>query len=252
MTAPAPATSPSQDAMSVLLGLIQRVRRATSAEEVGFIIVNETIMLVPYRQALLWRRGSGVATASGVSVLDPNGPFILWADQLCHSLAEDLAGPRKLTSQDVAPRLSEDWPEWLPAHVLAVPLIAPEGEPLGLLLFGREVPWSEAETLFVTEACETYALAWAYHLRPNAFQELRQRWSKIPRRRWLTALAVLAVMLFPVRLSVLAPGEVTGRDPAVLRSPLEGVVEHVDVQPNQKVEAGQLLFELDKYGITIS
>lgn len=60
---------------------------------------------------------------------------------------------------------------------------------------------------------------------------------------------MLAVALFPVHLSVLAPGEVTARDPAVVRAPLEGVVDHVLVIPNQKVEAGQLLVELDTTAI---
>jgi hypothetical protein len=231
--------------MSVLIGLVQRARKAVSAEEVAFIMVNETIMLTPYRQAVLWRRGGGMAAASGLSALDRNAPFILWMEKLCRALAEDLDGPRKLTAKDIAPDLSEDWPEWLPANVLAVPLVSPGDDPLGILLFGREEAWSEAETRFVAEAAGTYALAWAYHLRPNGLQELRNRWMRFPRRRWWAAVAVLAVALFPVRMSVLAPGEVAARDPAVLRSPLEGVVEHVVVVPNQKVEPGQLLFELD-------
>lgn len=247
MAAPERASAP--DSLSVLLGLVQRTRRAVTTDEIAFIMVNETIMLAPYRQALLWREGHGITAVSGLAVIDGSAPFILWIERICGKIAEDLAGPRKLTSADFSDQLAEDWSEWLPAQCLALPLTAPTGDRLGLLLFAREEAWSEAETLFIAEAAETYALAWAYHLRPNALQELRARWSRIPRRRGWAALAILTVTLFPVHLSVLAPGEVTARDPAVVRAPLEGVVEHVLVVPNQRVDAGQLLFELDTTSI---
>jgi len=247
MAAPERAAAP--DTLSLLLGLMQRARRAVSADEVAFVMVNETIMLAPYRQALLWRQGHGIAAVSGLAVVDRDAPFILWIERICRKIAENLDGPRKLTSADFPADLAEDWSEWLPGQCLALPVATPTEGRLGVLVFVRDDLWSEAETLFIAEATETCALAWAYHLRPNALQELRTRWLRIPRRRAWMALALLAVSLAPVHLSVLAPGEVTARDPAVVRAPLEGVVEHVLVVPNQKIDAGQLLFELDTTAI---
>ena len=53
------------------------------------------------------------------------------------------------------------------------------------------------------------------------------------------ACALLAAGAIPVRLSVLAPGELVAAQPAVLRAPLDGVVAQIHVQPNQIVKQGQ-------------
>jgi hypothetical protein len=241
----APARAPAPDPLSLLLGLIQRARRAATADEIAFLMVNETIMLAPYRQALLWRDGAGIVAASGIAVIDRNAPFIQWANLVGRTIHHGLERPVKLTADDVPDVLAADWGQFLPPHGLAVPLSTPACGRAGLLLFARDDPWTEAELLFIGEAAETYALAWAPYLRIGAFRTLARRWRRVRGRHWLAAAALLAVALFPVHLSVLAPGEVTARDPAVLRAPLEGVVEHVLVTPNQPVQAGQVLFELD-------
>jgi hypothetical protein len=63
------------------------------------------------------------------------------------------------------------------------------------------------------------------------------------RRRyvWLFWIAVF----FPVRLTVLAPAELVPANPAVIRVPIEGVVDEFFVTPNQRVTEGQPLFRLD-------
>ena len=67
-------------------------------------------------------------------------------------------------------------------------------------------------------------------------------WKSHPRGRW----ALLAlILLFPVRLSVLAPGELVPQNPVVVRSPADGIIDQYFVQPNTIVEAGQLLVQLD-------
>ena len=45
-----------------------------------------------------------------------------------------------------------------------------------------------------------------------------------------------AVLVFPVRLTVLAPGELVAANPSVVRSPLDGVVERFHIKPNQSVK----------------
>jgi multidrug efflux pump subunit AcrA (membrane-fusion protein) len=48
-----------------------------------------------------------------------------------------------------------------------------------------------------------------------------------------------------VQLSVLAPAEVTAKDPFVVRAPLDGVIDRLYVQPNQPVSPGTQLLTLD-------
>jgi multidrug resistance efflux pump len=52
--------------------------------------------------------------------------------------------------------------------------------------------------------------------------------------------------MIPVRLSVLAPGELVSANPAVIRAPVDGVIGQIQVQPNQMVKAGQPLFSFDE------
>lgn len=67
-------------------------------------------------------------------------------------------------------------------------------------------------------------------------------WKNHPRGRWV---ALSLLLLFPVRLSVLAPGELVPQDPLVVRSPADGIIDQYFVQPNTMVEPGQLLVQLD-------
>ena len=49
----------------------------------------------------------------------------------------------------------------------------------------------------------------------------------------------------PVQLTVLAPAELVPLNPTLVRAPMDGVVDKILVQPNQKVKAGEPLFEFD-------
>ncbi len=62
-------------------------------------------------------------------------------------------------------------------------------------------------------------------------------------------LAAIALLLLPIRLTVLAPAELVPLNPAVIRAPLDGIVGRVLVTPNQAVQANQPLFEFDRASI---
>jgi multidrug resistance efflux pump len=57
-------------------------------------------------------------------------------------------------------------------------------------------------------------------------------------------------MLLPVRLTVLAPGELVPANPAVIRAPLDGVLGQFHVSPNEAVKSGQALFSFDEASLT--
>ena len=52
-------------------------------------------------------------------------------------------------------------------------------------------------------------------------------------------------MFLPVRLSVLAPLEVDAKNPNVVTSPLNGVIEEVKIFPNDKIKKEQLIVQFD-------
>lgn len=243
----------------VLLDLMRRARDAAGAEELAFLAVNDSHALAAYRQAALWFAADGVRALSGVVQPEANAPYAQWQGRVCAHFSSLDAGPaaRRVGAADLPPEEAGEWAEWLPAHGLWLPLAAdpgrPESSPGGLLL-AAERPWSDQAIGLLQEWLAAWRHTWLARLRPAPWSwgRLRQRlaaprglsWWRQPRTR----LAVLcaAAELFPVRLTVLAPGELVPARPAVIRAPLDGIVESFQVVPNQEVAAGQALFAFDE------
>ena len=250
---------------SAFIEVARRARRAGDAAELAFIAVNDTALLAAYRQAVLWFGIGGVRALSGVVRPEANAPYVHWLERVCSALVATRHEPVAVDASVLAADLAEEWAEWLPAYGLWLPLApAPSvGEAAllasgGGLLLARDVPWQADEIALLAEWLELWRHAWltgsgsqawslarAWRVVRNYFEPRagvtwwRQRWA-----RW--ALAVGLVLLCPVRLSVLAPGELVPTRPAMIRAPLDGTVGKFHVQPNQSVKAGQVLFEFDK------
>ena len=60
LSPPAAAPSGLERTLAALLDLTRMARRARTEAELGFVLVNDTLQLLPYRQAALWRAGRGV------------------------------------------------------------------------------------------------------------------------------------------------------------------------------------------------
>lgn len=241
---------PSQSAVSPLRGLLdlaRDARRAESALALQFILVNQTHALLPYLVGVMWIRGEGVVSQSGVSQLDRNAPFILWLSGVCESLDAQkkavVVTPDMLNEQEVA-----EWSHAFPKHALWLP-IAPESDRAAGLLLGRELAWTAQDITLLSEWVDTWAHSWKKLDTPSVGGGLRHTlkgaqaaWN---RKRWRWLLLAVVVIVFPVRLSVLVPGELVPANPAIIRVPIEGVVDEIYVKPNQRVVAGQPLFKLD-------
>jgi hypothetical protein len=72
--------------------------------------------------------------------------------------------------------------------------------------------------------------------------EIKAIWSN-KKRRWKWIFWI--VVFFPVRLTVLAPGELVPENPVIIRVPIEGVIDEFYVAPNDRIVSGQPLFSLD-------
>jgi hypothetical protein len=240
--------------LGTLVQLLKRARQAETEQELAFIIVNETHNLVPYRQAVLWRRdreGRGkVMAISGGAVVERNAPFTLWLNRALGRLdAQPADGPQPVGAHDLAGPLGEEWAEWLPAHGLRVPLMLGPGRTLGTLLLAREQPWGEGERHILQELADGFAHAWANFSGGRRRPLLAQIWDRHAAIKIGVALAAFAALWLPITLSALAPAEVVPLKPTIVRAPLDGVVDHFAVQPNAPVKEGQLVLELDPRAI---
>jgi hypothetical protein len=253
-----------------LIELAQRARAAASANELAFLAVNDSRALAPYRQAALWLGDGGVHTLSGVVAVEANAPYAQWLDQLCRALAgQNATAPLAVEAAQLPPAIAAAWDEWLPKAATWLPLNALHGaptgtqapaEPAGLLLAG-DLPLSPEQHALLGEWMDIWQHAWRAAHPPARWSLARlpsrlgawwrggakeQQRGRRNRRRLAVAAAVLAVLLFPVRLTVLAPGELVPANPATIRAPLDGVIADFAVRPNQVVAAGQPLFSFDQ------
>lgn len=230
--------------LTALLQLERRARAATG-DELPFVMVNETLGVVRYRQALLWRGAPErrIVAASGTTIADRNAPYLVWASRLCSHLdTEGRDGIRELSASDLEAEIAKEWSHWLPQYLVWVPL-----PPLGSLVLAREAPLNEGERNLLMLIADAYAHAWKAQL---AGRRLYNRVSSGGgRRRKLIGAAMLVLLVaagfVPVRQSVLAPAEISPVEPFTIRAPLDGVVESVLVKPNEMVAEGQPVFRLD-------
>lgn len=307
MTATDAASSPpdvqANNPLGALLQLAHRARHAQNSAELGFIAVNETHSLTPYRQAALWLADRGVLALSGVIAPEANAPFVHWLERIAsHQSAQEERHVRAVERTRLPAEEADSWCEWLPEFALWVPLpgFAAEATPAGGLLLARDHAFSDSEMALLAEWADHWAHAWARLAKPTAVSRWRRLLASLQRLKftradlraaasrigeqwrafpWLDllrptcwrALAVganaqakalwqdkrkryaviaAAVMLFPVRLTVLGAGELVPATPAVIRSPLDGTVDQFFVAPNARVQAGDKLFQLDLTTLT--
>ncbi|MEO5379113.1 MAG: HlyD family efflux transporter periplasmic adaptor subunit [Magnetococcus sp. DMHC-6] len=247
--------------LSALLQLGKRAFAAENENSFGFLVVNETHLMTTYRQAVLWQGSKAeegkVIAVSGSPEPSNRAPYIAWLTRVFDQIStkQEHLVPLCLTAADIAGEDGTAWEQWLPAHAIWAPLVTGLGEHLGALFLVKSVPWTEPEIKLIGKLADTYANAWKLIKSRSLNQCL---WFKIKAsfslRKTRVQIGLLLVFvlagLLPVQQTVLAPATVVAKDPAPVRSPLDGVVEYFYVQPNQIIKKGDLLFRLDQASLT--
>ncbi|ARJ67771.1 hypothetical protein WV31_19970 [Magnetospirillum sp. ME-1] len=224
--------------LATLIDVEGRILRAADAAEIAFVAVNDAHALVPYRQAVLWHRDKGVQAVSGLALPDRNAPFLLWMEAVCRHLSRR-SEAAAISAADLPDDLAGQWGEWLPPHALWLPL----GDGAALL-YAAEAEWHDGDMALLSRLGEAVTASLARFHRPSAWAKALGR-LKASRKRQILAVGLLALSLFPVTGSVLAPADLVPAHPLVVRSPLDGVIDRIHVRPNEAVAEGKPLFDLD-------
>ena len=233
--------------LGVLLQIESRALDASTLEALRFTIVNETHALTPYRQAAMFELDGArlrLTAASGLVSVANDSPFAVWLTQFAQRLPRDGAIHR-LDFADASPADAAGWGEWLPEHLLLVPLRDRQGAMQAMVVYAAEHPWDDPALSQLGRLHATYGYCFAAMSRTaqSRWGGLRRLFKK--RNRWLIAVALLLCLLIPVRLSVLAPAEVIALNAMSVSAPQDGVVGSFAVAPNARVKAGDVLFSLD-------
>lgn len=253
LTASPPTVSRAAfDTLATLQQLTLEAGLAATPQQLAFRLLNRTIAYCAYDRATLWATNGRRISLLGVSGQVDVHRLAPLAVEWQHAIA---ALPNRGQAQLVAAgsfgASADLWTTlerrtnglsavWLPIHVDAR-LVA------GLWLErwggGRFTP---GELTRLEPLALAYGVAW------KAVTRSRGRWSQWleSRRRQAAALLgaalLVAMVLIPVPLRIVAPCETVPQEPLAITAPLAGVIAALPVLPGRAVEAGELLATYDR------
>lgn len=236
--------------ISMLMQLESMARAAETVKALQFLIVNETRRLISFRQAYLFSADKvnkglhNLEVVSSVAIVDGDAPLTKWLEKVVSALHIE-SGKSTIQQIDAArcpEKLREKWKEYSLPFVLYCPLNLPNGTHIGVLWLTRETPWQDNEIALVKRLAETYAHAWF------AVTGLDKLTSNIYLERLVLAsilFIVFSFLIIPVRISTLAPVEVTAKDAIIISAPIDGVIKEVVPPPNSIVTPGMSLLKYE-------
>lgn len=233
------------------LRLESSARSAQTIGELGFVMVNETHRLIPYRQAFFCSvHGNSInlETISGLAGIDRHSPFYDWFSSLCKHFIQEytVSSSIQLTADEIPDRIRDEWHQWLPGYLLSVPLRNRNGETLALLMLAREDSFTseEQQTIEALFAVYAHALSALYPSSHFTFKRLAGM-ASTRRFSFILIIIIILALFLPVRQSTLGPAEVTPQIYNSIAAPLDGVIATIPVKPNAKVKKNDVLFRLD-------
>ncbi len=230
-----------------------KVSAVTKTEPLIFTIVNDTVHLVPYDRAYLFKMDEQERKLIGISGQTKVNEIAPLAIQL-DSAMQGLLKPEEAGMLHEA-RFSSDkvgaWQNlqqeqraavyWLPIYYDKKLVLGLWLEQWGVETFSFPVPG--IEVLARDFLLPAYGIAW------NRLE------GKVSLQKWLFgarskaaywAVGILLVLfLVRIPLRVVAPCEIVTSDPYYVRAPLEGVIKEILVKPGQHVRDGDLLFDYE-------
>ncbi len=209
-----------------LLALQRQALEAKTQQALSHVMVNETLRLISYKQAIFWRKNEdsvSLEKISGNAVLDEKS---LFAQELKSALIPLFSDENEGIKTFVHNQKS----------VAVVFLHTPEDGLLGGLWLENDHAFSEAELQILDELSVTYAQSLALRI-----LRTRSSFFKVGRYKKIILIGVFLAAFCPVRQTITAPAEVVAQNANYVTVPYEGMVEKILVDPGSVVEKGQVL-----------
>ncbi len=232
--------------IEALLVLEAEVRKCTTITQLQYLVANETAKLIPSRQTILLHgyKSFSIIAISSLATLDKTSPTLRWLQEALNTLSfanredDSIAPDTPCAGYAELSETSAPGKTWPFKQVLQVKFSLKQNVGMAKLVLLSERGFEEADLAMARRLSDTYSHAWNALVRaPVKLAGLMTKKTSL----LVTCLLVLAMFL-PVRMTVLAPVEIVARNPIVVAAPLTGVVGSVDVNPNDSVSSGDLLF----------
>ncbi len=237
------------DATDLLL-LQQKLRQCKSMVQLGHSVVNQSTRIARYQISVLWisknSGGGNIQAVSGLPEPVKNTPFTSWVEEFCKKLsADNLAKASVLDKQEFSNDQQIKWREFFPAELVWVPLIF-QNRTIGGLLLGRNEAWQEEDISILNywSGAVAHAIGAMLNSKKSRTGQVGKLFSN-KRVVWIVLAALFIAAWIPVPLSVNARAEVVPSNATIVRSPIEGIIGEVFVEPNQGVLPGDLILSFD-------
>ena len=224
-----------------LLRLEGDTRAAKTIDELIRLIANETKKITRAKQAFVVRPDASgkmrIAAISALAEVDSNVPFVQWLEGCLGRLAAGagLSALREFSLKLEADTTTDRYPF---TEALWFPLQAQDGKTFAGVLLTRDDPWTSAETTLVQRLALTYAQTWYWLATSKPF---------LPRlvfdrkKAAIGAAVTLAIAIFPVSMTTLAPLEIVPHDQTLVTAPMDGVIEDIPIASSGTVAVGDVL-----------
>jgi len=231
-----------------LITLEKKFRMSESETELEFTCVNELRSIIDYNFLFLLTKSSlnkfKVKAISDISVVDRTAPAVTFIETLIKKDLIQSDEISELSLKDLQNETDIVLPENFPNEFITVPLISPTRGNIGYWVMVRSERATNTEKELLLHISETFSHALSSFNSKNSFMSFFQKvftgWVK-----WLVITAIAAAMFIPINMSALAPVEVIAKDPSIITSPVNGVIEKVLVNTNDPVSVGDDLVKLD-------
>lgn len=243
------------DRFSTLMQLEQAVRRCETLDALVIRITNETSRLIPCQHAVLFlpcgpKKVKAQAIAN-LSSTDRSAPMVHWMERLGGVLRKESFSAEKkegririISRNDVDEVFKKEWSAYFPEYIAWVELNSFKGT-IGYLLISSPETWNDQHKVLLEHLGEMYGHALSVFKKPGGLRFFGLGISPARASLFWIFILFMAAYLIKVPLTTTAPAEIVPEHPHNIASTQNGVVKEIFVEPNQLIEAGSLVVQLD-------
>lgn len=245
-----------------LISFFKQIRHKDTLEELAFFFANDLNKIIPYTQCIIWNnRNINFLCASGQVDICENSALSQFLKTIIknhlstHKIVlkkaerEDYIKDHSyayiinLEDNDYKDLPKDDVQEYLSPHSTHILLLNRDGI-IGGVWLSRDKALGEMEKAVLEDSCD--ALADKMFSLSKDKKLYRSKDKKRIRIKSLILIALGIFCLWPVRFSVTTYTEITAQDSFVVTVPIQGLIDAVNVKPNQSVVKDETLFSMQK------
>ena len=242
----------SQDQLNSLARIFtfeKKLREAQSIVELRYIVTNELRSISPYIYSFFgtWTKPKRfkIEAISDIAVVEKTSPVTNLVQKIIQQKLTEASTDAHvftLEAESLVPAKGEDP---LPNQFIWVPCHSSQKGMQAVLILNRNESWTEQEIEYLRHLGTTIGHAMGSLLTKNIFEKM----FTIMRSAFFQFIlfsGIIASMFIPVSLSVIGQAEIIPNNPSIINAPIDGVIDEILVDNNDKVSKQTPLVNFEK------